>query len=180
MDEKTPIQEQAFKKYPDTDGIPFETTTKVLGSMLREAFIAGASSTGQGASIDVRGVRPVVQWFAEQMEAKLKANDHKTGWLKDEPESLLKRLNHERKELANAIAWRAVDVGRSADEGVKFIDVSNEAIIKEAADVANFAMMIADLYGEEIGEKQRSESQPTDIVPKLADKLIDDMGAEQI
>ena len=28
----------------------------------------------------VTHVRPEVLWFAQQMEAKLKANDHKGGW----------------------------------------------------------------------------------------------------
>lgn len=71
--------------------------------------------------------RKQVQWFAGEMERVLKENDHKGGWDKIETLVLLNRLKEEVAELADAI---------EAD------DVS--VTIKEAIDVANFAMMIAD------------------------------------
>lgn len=73
-------------------------------------------------------VREPVRWFAEQMEKKLKANDHKGGWTKDMLPYLGRRFGEEVNEFVEAMA--------SGDES---------ATINEAADVANFAMMIADL-----------------------------------
>jgi len=90
-----------------------------------------------------QGCRPVVKWFAEQMEAALKRNDHKSGWLNDDWDELHDRILDETKELYR-------ECGKfSKDE---------EKIIKEAADVANFAMMIADKFGKQFGQEQESES----------------------
>lgn len=73
-------------------------------------------------------MRDQVKWFAEQMEAKLQENDHKGGWENCSVEYLLNRLNEEAQEL-----FYATETPNSM-----------ETIIREAADVANFAMMIAD------------------------------------
>jgi NTP pyrophosphatase (non-canonical NTP hydrolase) len=70
-------------------------------------------------------VRPEVARFALLMEEKLRANDHKRHWRFAPLQYLSMRLSQERKELAGAIETRT-DVG------------------EECADVANFAMMIAD------------------------------------
>lgn len=72
-----------------------------------------------------------VQWFAGEMEHKLAKNRHKgdrEGWINDHPKRLLERLNQETEELAQAIFLGDYD-----------------QIIAEAADVGNFAMMIADI-----------------------------------
>jgi len=61
------------------------------------------------------------------MEERLRANDHKGGWGDSDCYWLLKRLRMETKELSDAL-W----------------DGPDSQIQKEAADVANFAMMIAD------------------------------------
>jgi NTP pyrophosphatase (non-canonical NTP hydrolase) len=74
-------------------------------------------------------IRPEVRMFAVQMETQLRANDHKPGWSGDRLVDLLQRIYDEAHELNEAINC---DGGRP------------ERIIKEAADVANFAMMIAD------------------------------------
>jgi NTP pyrophosphatase (non-canonical NTP hydrolase) len=69
--------------------------------------------------------------FACDMEAKLAKNRHKgdrEGWIHDTPGSLLERLKEEVKELELAI--EVAHMG---------------GIIAEAADVGNFAMMIADI-----------------------------------
>lgn len=73
-------------------------------------------------------LRPEVRWFAEQMELALRRNDHKGGWQDCDYEYLSDRLRDETLEL----------------EGAVFGGGLNEAIINEAVDVANFAMMIAD------------------------------------
>lgn len=69
--------------------------------------------------------------FAVEMETQLRANDHKPGWKNDDPWTLLARLHQEAEEL-----------GAAMEEGA-----SPEEIAREAADIANFAMMIADVYG---------------------------------
>jgi hypothetical protein len=74
-------------------------------------------------------IRPEVMAFAVLMETKLYMNDHKGGWRNDTPEALLERLYEEVDELKEALL-------------VKSVRIANEA-----ADVANFAMMIADVGG---------------------------------
>lgn len=72
-------------------------------------------------------LRPVVRAFAEQMEIALRHNDHKEGWGKCSSQYLFARLRAEVNELS------------AASRG-------NQKIL-EAADVGNFAMMIADANG---------------------------------
>ena len=74
-------------------------------------------------------VRPQVLWFAQQMEAKLQANDHKGGWENESIHSLIGRLGQEWRELHDALfpPWKR----------------DPERVAEEAADVANFTMMIA-------------------------------------
>lgn len=98
-------------------------------------------------------VRPAVKWFAEQMEAKLKANDHKGGWKDCDIKWLYGRLKEETKEfeqLFNERMWSKQ--GRSASENVSLYDTSNEALIKELADIGNFAMMLSDQFGKNYGK----------------------------
>ena len=78
-------------------------------------------------------LRPEVQWFAEQMELRLRANDHKGGWQLEDQRWLSGRLGEEWEELKTAL-WD-MDNNRLS---------SPESVISEAADVGNFAMMIAD------------------------------------
>ncbi|MEJ8547113.1 hypothetical protein [Brevibacillus borstelensis] len=79
-------------------------------------------------------MREQVQWFAEQMESKLKENDHKGGWDNCGIFWLRNRLVEEVEELSSAM-----EAGHNSESG---LDLEN--IIREASDVANFAMMIAD------------------------------------
>jgi NTP pyrophosphatase (non-canonical NTP hydrolase) len=83
---------------------------------------------------DERGanVRESVKDFSILMEIVLRGNDDKGGWDSEEREYLESRLSEELEELKEAKTY--------------------EEIKKEAADVANFAMMIADnakRYSEE-------------------------------
>jgi NTP pyrophosphatase (non-canonical NTP hydrolase) len=87
--------------------------------------------------LDIADCRPEVQRFAVLMERKLRDNDHKAGWHGDAAVELLARLVEESGELASFLvnhrglpmsAWR-------------------QRVAAEAADVANFAMMIADVTG---------------------------------
>jgi NTP pyrophosphatase (non-canonical NTP hydrolase) len=77
-------------------------------------------------------LRPAVQRFAAEMERKLLENDHKGGWRQCSTGYLLRRLATETKELRAAIKARPND---------------QVAITREAADVANFCLMIADVLG---------------------------------
>jgi NTP pyrophosphatase (non-canonical NTP hydrolase) len=65
------------------------------------------------------------------MEQKLRANDHKGGWDDDTLGALFARLLEEVEELRAGIDLR-----------------SGSCIIDEAADVANFCMMLADRVHE--------------------------------
>lgn len=83
--------------------------------------------------------RPEVEAFADLMEAQLRANDHKGGWKACDPHWLHDRLLEEAAELQDAGQWKT-DGGPSQGG-------YGRAVAREAADVANFAMMIADVCG---------------------------------
>lgn len=74
-------------------------------------------------------LRPEVGAFADLMEGELRKHDNRPGWKECDPEWLMARLKEEAAELARAILSH------------------EESIPAEAADVANFAMMIADVEG---------------------------------
>lgn len=80
------------------------------------------------------GVRPEVAAFAVAMEGKLKENDHKGGWSDCDKHWLMDRLYDEADELCGAV-----------NRGVA------SEIEGEAADVANFAMMIHDISRKALG-----------------------------
>ena len=85
-------------------------------------------------------LRESVRWFAEQMEKKLRKHDEdfgNTGWTECGIWYLYKKLEIEIRELRDQITcgWKP---GRSG-----IMDCNN--VIYESADVANFAMMIADI-----------------------------------
>lgn len=72
-------------------------------------------------------IRKELHWFADHMEAKLADNDHKGGWLNEYVEFFLTRMDEEYQELLNVL-----------------INGDAESAIAECADIANFAMMLAD------------------------------------
>lgn len=80
---------------------------------------------------DKTDTRVEVQRFALAMEERLQANDHKGGWQGCDRRYLVRRLHEEMAELETALQkWPKAEVRR------------------EAADLANFAMMIADQFGD--------------------------------
>lgn len=94
-------------------------------------------------------LRPEVAAFAQALEAQLRANDHKSGWKGDSVSSLMERLKEEVDELVKALCSHLIEYGRAkrgTEEPLLFADTEFE-VLKEAADVANFAMMIADVCG---------------------------------
>ncbi|GIQ63546.1 hypothetical protein PACILC2_21140 [Paenibacillus cisolokensis] len=91
-----------------------------------------ALSTTEPTETQRESLRSEVQWFAQQMEAKLRDNDHKGGW---ENESLLWLYMRMIEEVEEVKA----EIKAAFDREIDY-----NKIIREAADVANFAMMIAD------------------------------------
>lgn len=90
------------------------------------------------------GWRPEVRAFANLMEAQLRANDHKPGWKNDTDLGLFERLGEESADLLSALHRHAKRL--SWGDGWVMEDTVPR-IGREAADVANFAMMIADVCG---------------------------------
>jgi hypothetical protein len=87
-------------------------------------------------------LRPEVAAFARLMEQKLRENDHKGGWDQESKHWLLGRLKEETSELDNAICdWACTKIGSQGEREATVV------VGREAADVANFAMMIADRCG---------------------------------
>jgi ABC-type oligopeptide transport system ATPase subunit len=84
------------------------------------------------------GPRPVVQWFAQKMERRLRENDHKSGWEDESVWALMDLLRSEVDELTESLPLTKEEV--EDDDGWV-----SDCIIGEAVDVANFAMMIADV-----------------------------------
>lgn len=82
--------------------------------------------------------RSEVQQFAIAMEERLRANDHKGGWSGANKSYLLCCIAGETEELKAAVYGIGVDNTEQEPQ---------RRIWHEAADVANFAMMVADNWG---------------------------------
>lgn len=118
-------------------------------------------------------IRPEVLDFAVEMEKKMAVNDHKSGWCHYTQSYLAGKLVEEVSELLLAI-----------EDGQ-----SHEAIIQEAADVGNFAMMIADV----VNRKKNQGIKPMQLPPGawkiiqkqhlngagIEDIIIDDLSGDQ-
>ncbi len=88
---------------------------------------AEVAEEARDAVRNVKEIRPDVLWFAQLMEDKLRANDYKPGWKNCTPEYLYSKLIGKVSNLYSEIC------NGSGDQ------------FKEAANVANYAMMIADV-----------------------------------
>ena len=86
----------------------------------------------------------LIAWFTLAMAGKLSDNSHKGGWRGCTRRYLLRRLGQEKAELERAIKRGA----------------TKAEVIAEAADVANFAMMLADTYEEPVEKTKRVKSAP--------------------
>jgi len=107
--------------------------------------------------------RPEVRAFADLMEAQLRANDHKPGWKDDADLDLFERLGEESTELLAALHRNAKRL-MWGDSWVMEDTVPRVGL--EAADVANFAMMIADVCGA------LALPQQTALVEEGVEKII--------
>ncbi len=121
--------------FADAEQQVLELTARAEASEQREA----------GLRAQVDGLRPEVLAFAHLMEAQLRANDHKPGWKEEFADELFPRIQEEAEELREAIAHHGRQV--SWGEMALFLPQSIAEVGREAADVANFAMMIADVCG---------------------------------
>jgi hypothetical protein len=90
--------------------------------------------------------RPALKWFAQQMEAKLRACDYKGGWDALSFGQLFSMLRDEARELWDVIFYTGFE----------------PEIIEEAADVANFCMMIADIARARMNEREAREGKRDD------------------
>lgn len=105
-----------------------DATKRERDTMLETLTIAQARCTELLNLTPARRWRIEVTTFADAMERKLRANEHKGHWANEDILYLMRRMNDEVVELKRAIG-------------------SGGAVLDEAADVANFAMMIADVCG---------------------------------
>lgn len=80
--------------------------------------------------------------FADLMEAKLRENDHKGGWIGCDGTWLFTRLQEEVREVAELPIERIQFRWQNGDP-----DVNRQRLARECADVANFAMMLVDVCG---------------------------------
>ena len=91
--------------------------------------------------------RAIVKWFGRQMEVKLRENDHKEGWLGCAEEFLLDKLDEELDELKRAVK-----------------DCAAALITEECADLANIAMMLADISGSDLAARvEHADTIDTDF-----------------
>lgn len=82
--------------------------------------------------------RKAVRQFSYDMEEQLLINDHKRGWEKEHHEYLNRELERNHLSLINSLLLENQD---------------KQEITKRCANIANFAMMIADNYGT-VGEEK--------------------------
>lgn len=112
---------------------------KEIAEKIRQAHQDGRAAMNEG-------IREPVKWFAARMEKKLRLNDHKggiTGWTRCTQGYLIRRMRTELRELAlEATAFRRLSRKKASDDAD--IQAAALLVINEAADVANFAMMLAD------------------------------------
>lgn len=128
---------------------------------------AGGAEAAQATSRPY-SLRDEVFAFAQAMEEQLRANDHKPGWKDDDPDDLIARITDETVELTDVVNRRFPRKG---------------LILNEAADVANFAMMVADVCGalpaggpeggspSVCSDSQESAASPTSPEPKTTPDL---------
>ncbi|MFD1776979.1 hypothetical protein [Paenibacillus rhizophilus] len=112
-----------------------------------------------------KDIRPSVIWFAEQMEQRLKENDNKDGWEECDRMFLLNRLEANYHSL-----W-----AKQQAYGACF---DADGTIRKAANIANFAMMIADnarstLYPDTPAPTRGTEKWD---IPRPIDEWHEDVG----
>lgn len=104
--------------------------------------------------------REPVTWFAGVMETKLRENDHKGGWHDCDFDYLEKRIREELAELATVLMqYQIASLSASEVTRTRYL---GERAKREAADVANFAMMIADRVRGELLDMGSADPEESD------------------
>ncbi len=117
--------------HDDSCGFECKAPNRPIDLIASAAAMFAESEFARAGKDAWMGLRPEVAAFAWLMEQKLRENAHKGGWKNETPEGLMNRVFQEYKELDLAII---------RSEG-------SRAIGREAADVANMVMMVADVCG---------------------------------
>lgn len=124
--------------------------------------------------------RASVRWFAEQMELKLRENDHKGGWHECSRHSLMARVLEESAELIEATnpakhnrsdfycaARNARFAANMVAAGGFFTETKDlGSAVAEAVDVANMAMMVADHFREDGPSQDQGQTLSTPKPPE--------------
>lgn len=92
-------------------------------------------------------VRVALLWFAQCMEEKLDENDTKDDWAFKNTHTKTDRTLVSR-TLVEQLRGELKELEAALDN-----DEPRENVIRECADVANFAMMIADIHGFNLGRE---------------------------
>jgi len=93
-------------------------------------------------------IRPSLMRFAEYMEAVLRRNDKKKSWENCTYEYLLNGIERETKELRECFWYpdgRSELFGIVGDDFLVSNRFTEDHVLSECADVANFAMMVFDV-----------------------------------
>lgn len=88
--------------------------------------------------------RRVLEEFCWDMENKLRENDYKGNWSECNYSYLIQRLREEVDELDEVLACFVIGQAVPRDLGGAYSIEQYGEVVEECADVANFAMMIAD------------------------------------
>lgn len=101
-------------------------------------------------------LRESVQWFAQEMERKLRTHDKdrgSRGWIEEHPADMFLKLEAEvnelREYLPDALSRSTVTVPCPDFADLDLVEA--KSVLRETVDVANFAMMIADILQRQIG-----------------------------
>ncbi|MHC4501833.1 MAG: hypothetical protein ACYTFI_00895 [Planctomycetota bacterium] len=95
-------------------------------------------------------LRAEVDSFAAEMERELQANDHKGGWKDCSPWPLFAEMTNHKRALQRSVGdllAMETDVAMGSHGDLPKQQQLIDRIRDDAADVANFAMMIADVCG---------------------------------
>jgi NTP pyrophosphatase (non-canonical NTP hydrolase) len=124
-------------------------TDRIKAELKRRSLSAVQAVTALVMEREAAELRPEVLAFAKLMEKKLRQNDHKGGWQREDPDYILKRLREEVEEIAayggHLVGAQIRHLEHPDDPQQK--SSKADSIGEECADVANFAMMIADNSG---------------------------------
>lgn len=130
-------------------------TAEVVGRMVwscnRARFFNGLTAAD---------LRPEVLAFAHEMEKQLRANEHKGGWKDCRLSFLMEELFRNYSSISTAHL-----------EGNR-----QDVLRRRASNVANFAMMIADNFGNLMGNDQPEKKDPEDTVIPMAIQELEVLG----